>query len=57
MEVSGELDAPGRIYFRGRNPGTHWIGDWVGPIVKLKVLENGKTPRPCWDLNIVMSSL
>jgi hypothetical protein len=28
----GEWSAsrPGRIYPREKNPGTHWIGDWVG---------------------------
>jgi hypothetical protein len=26
MEVSGQLHAP-----RERTPGTHWIGDWMGP--------------------------
>jgi len=29
MEVSGQLHAP-PLYPRGKCPGTHWIGGWVG---------------------------
>jgi hypothetical protein len=31
MGVSGQRHAPAALYPRGKNPGTHWIGGWVGP--------------------------
>jgi hypothetical protein len=31
MGVSGQRHAPAVLYPRGRTPGTHWIGGWVGP--------------------------
>jgi hypothetical protein len=30
MGVSGQRHAPTALYPRGRTPGTHWIGGWVG---------------------------
>jgi hypothetical protein len=30
---------PGRFFSPGNNPGTHWIGGWVGPRAGLDVLE------------------
>jgi hypothetical protein len=35
MEVSGQHHAPAALYPRGRAPGTHWAGDWVGPTAAL----------------------
>jgi len=29
MQVNGELHAPATVP-RGKNPGTHWVGGWVG---------------------------
>jgi len=38
---SGEWSAshPGRFTPKQRAPGTHWIGDWVGPRVGLDAVE------------------
>jgi hypothetical protein len=36
---------------RERDPGTHWIGGWVGPSTVLDVVVKRKTPSPCWALN------
>jgi len=30
MEVSGQLHAPATLP-SGKEPGTHWMGGWVGP--------------------------
>ena len=30
MEASGQHHAPA-VLLPGKNPGTHWIEDWVGP--------------------------
>ena len=34
MEVGGQRDAPAALP-RGRRPGTHCVGGWVGPTVGL----------------------
>jgi hypothetical protein len=31
MGVSGQHHAPAALYLRGKDPGTHWTGGWVGP--------------------------
>jgi hypothetical protein len=31
MGVSGQHHASAALYPRERTPGTHWIGDWMGP--------------------------
>jgi len=33
----------------GKNPGTHWIGGWVGPRSGLEVLEDWKSSWSCRD--------
>jgi hypothetical protein len=39
--VSGHLHAPATLP-PGKSPGTHWIGDWVGPRTGLDDVENRK---------------
>jgi hypothetical protein len=34
MEVSGQLQAPAALI-----SGTHWIGEWVGPIAGMDAVE------------------
>jgi hypothetical protein len=31
MGVSGQRHAPAALYLRGKDPGTHCTGSWVGP--------------------------
>jgi hypothetical protein len=49
----GEWSAsrPGRFTPRERDPGTHLIGDWVGPRDILDVVVKRKIPSPCQELN------
>jgi hypothetical protein len=44
----GEWSAscPGRFIPRERAPGTHWIGDWVGPRAVLDAVGKRKIPTP-----------
>jgi len=37
---------PRPLYARGRAPGTHWIGGWVGPRAGLDAIANRKIPAP-----------
>jgi hypothetical protein len=46
MEVSGQLHAPAAFTPTGRAPGTHWIGDWVGPKAILDAVVKRKIPSP-----------
>jgi hypothetical protein len=39
MELSCQLHIPARFTSEERAPGTHWIGDWVGPRVSLDAVE------------------
>jgi hypothetical protein len=39
------VSRPGRITVRKRDPSTHWIGGWVGPIVGLNHKENNLRSR------------
>jgi hypothetical protein len=52
MEVSGQLHDSATVPL-GKDPGTHWIGSWVGPRAGLDVTEKrkilplpGMEPRP-----------
>jgi hypothetical protein len=36
---------------REREPGTHWIGGWVGPRAGLDAVVKRKIPSPCRDSN------
>jgi hypothetical protein len=38
MEVSGELHVPAALP-KGKSPGAHWIGGWVGPRAGLEAME------------------
>jgi hypothetical protein len=40
-----------RFNHRERTPGTHWIGDWVGPRAGLDTVVKRKIPCPCRDTN------
>jgi hypothetical protein len=46
MEVSGQLHAPAALPPRERNPGTHWIGGWVGTRAVLDAVVKRKIPSP-----------
>jgi hypothetical protein len=35
MGMSGQHHAPTALYPRGKDPGTHWTGGWVGPRASL----------------------
>jgi hypothetical protein len=37
---------PGRLTLRGRDPGTHWTGGWVGPRTVLDAVGKRKIPSP-----------
>jgi hypothetical protein len=50
--LTSELDGgkwsasrPGHFTFRERDPGTHWIGGWVGPRAVLDAVMKRKIPR------------
>jgi hypothetical protein len=47
---------PSRFTPREGTPGTHWIGDWVGPRACLDVVVKRKIPSPCRDSNPRSSS-
>jgi hypothetical protein len=42
MEVSGQRHALATLYPRGKDPGTHWTGGWVGPRAGLDAETGGK---------------
>jgi hypothetical protein len=46
MEVSDHLHAPAALPPRERAPGTHWIGDGVGPGAGMDVVAKKKIPIP-----------
>jgi hypothetical protein len=47
----GEWSAsrPGRVLPRGKDPGTHWTGGWVGPRTGLDTEVRGKSSAPARD--------
>jgi hypothetical protein len=51
MGVSGQRDAPAALYPQGKNPGTHWIGGWVGLRASLDTGDRRKILRPCRGSN------
>jgi hypothetical protein len=46
MEVSGQRHAPAALYPRGKDPGTHCTGGWVGPRAGLNTEVRGKILCP-----------
>jgi hypothetical protein len=42
---------PGRFIPRERDPGTHWIGGWVGPRAVLEAVVKRKIPSPRREAN------
>jgi hypothetical protein len=46
MGVSGQHHAPAALYPRGKDPGTHCTGDWVGPRAGLDTEARGKILCP-----------
>jgi hypothetical protein len=50
MGVSGQRHAPAALYPRGKTPGTHWTGGWVGlragldAETRIKILCRGSNP-------------
>jgi hypothetical protein len=49
----GEWSAsgPGRFTSKGRAPGTHWIGGWVGSRAVLDAVVKRKIPSLCRESN------
>jgi hypothetical protein len=52
MGVSGQRHAPAALYPRGKDPGTHWIGGWVGLRVGLDAGARRKILCPCRGSNL-----
>jgi hypothetical protein len=46
MGVSGQRHAPAALYPRGKDPGTHCTGGWVGPRAGLDTDVRGKILSP-----------
>jgi hypothetical protein len=44
----------GRFSPRGRAPGTHWIGGWVGSRAGLNMVSKRKIPSPRKESNLVL---
>jgi hypothetical protein len=51
--VGGEwsVSRPDRLTSRERDPGTHWIGGWVGPRAVLDAVVKRKLPSPHRESN------
>jgi hypothetical protein len=52
MGVRGESNAPAAFYPRGKDPGTHWTGGWVGPMAGLETEARGKILCLCRGSNL-----
>jgi hypothetical protein len=46
VRVSGQHHAPAALYPRGKDPGTHCTGGWVGPRAGLDTEDTGKILCP-----------
>jgi hypothetical protein len=46
MGVSGQRHPPTALYPRGKDPGTHWTGGWVGPRAHLDTEATGQILLP-----------
>jgi hypothetical protein len=51
MGVSGQHHAPAALYPRGKDPGAHCTGGWVGPRAGLDTEATGKILCPCRGSN------
>jgi hypothetical protein len=51
MGVSGQRHAPAALYPRGKDPGTHCIGGWVGPRADLDAEARRNILCPCRGSN------
>jgi hypothetical protein len=51
MEVSGHLHSSTAFTPRKKDPGTHWIGGWVGPIASLENVAKRNISSLCRDSN------
>jgi hypothetical protein len=49
MGVSGQRHTPAALYPRGKDPGTHWTGGWVGPRAGLDAGARKKSSAPVGD--------
>jgi hypothetical protein len=47
----GSASRPSRFIPRERPPGTHWVGDWVGPRAVLETVVKRKIPSPRRESN------
>jgi hypothetical protein len=52
MGVSGQRHAPAALYPRRKDPGTHWIGGWVGLRAGLDAGARRKILCPCRRSNL-----
>jgi hypothetical protein len=51
MEVNGQLLAPPALPPGEKTPGTHWLGDWVGPRAVVDAVVKRKIPSPRRESN------
>jgi hypothetical protein len=56
LETSDQLHAPAALS-QGKNPGSHWIGGWVGPRDGLDVLEKRIISYPYRDIFFCLSGV
>jgi hypothetical protein len=57
MGVRGQHHAPAALFPRRKDPGTHWIGGWVGPRAGLDAEARGKNICLCRDRTPVVQSV
>jgi hypothetical protein len=55
--VSGQRHAPAALYPRGKDPGIHWIGGWVGPRAGLDAGARRKILCPVGDRTPIVQSV
>jgi hypothetical protein len=57
MGVSGQSHAPVALYLREKDPGTHWIGSWVGLRAGLDIVARRKSFASAENRTPVFQSL